>query len=341
MTIQNKKSSIILVLKVLQEYSDEDHYLTYQDIIDKVKINYGIELERKSVAYSIELLIDLDYDINKSSKGGWALFDRQFSPSEARFLIDAAFSSRVIPAKTAKTLASKIQQGFSRHMRRDYGYVAKSTDLSRSDNQDILLNIELLSEAIAKGKCVSFQLRGYNEDGEPCLRRDGMRYVASPYFIVNNLGRYYMLGCPDYGEPKMVDYRVDYMVATRIEDEAEFIPSGKVIGEDFNIAKYLDEHIYLLHGEMVDALIRVEAPVSKHLRFLYDWFGKRAKVFKNQEDGKVYARLYCDASSLFYWIMQYSEEFTLIEPEERAREIQSYLERYLEKYKVLQESNNE
>lgn len=32
--IENKKASILLILKVLQEYSDEDHFLTQQDIID-------------------------------------------------------------------------------------------------------------------------------------------------------------------------------------------------------------------------------------------------------------------------------------------------------------------
>lgn len=342
MTVQNKKSSIILVLKVLEEYSDEDHYLTYQEIIEKVNADYGIELERKSVAYSIQLLIDLEYDINPnpSGKGGWALYDRQFSPSEARFLIDAAFSSRVIPAKTARTLSMKIQQGFSRYARREYGYIAKSVELSRSDNYDILLSIEIISEAIAKGKCVSFQLRGYNEDGEPCLRKDGKRYIASPYYIVNNLSRYYLFGCPDYGEPRMTDYRVDYMVAARIESEANFIDSKSVLGEDFSIAKYLDEHIHLLHGEIIDALIRIEdhiegrkgSRVGEGVRFLRDWFGNKAKVIKNQDDGKVYAKVRCDASSLFYWIMQYSEEFTLIEPKERVDEIKAYLKTYLDKY---------
>ena len=34
--IQNKKASIILILKVLEEYSDEDHFLTHQEIIDKI-----------------------------------------------------------------------------------------------------------------------------------------------------------------------------------------------------------------------------------------------------------------------------------------------------------------
>ena len=339
MTTQNKKSSILLVLKVLQEYSDEEHYLTHQDIIDKVKSNYGIELERKSVAYSIELLMDLDYDINKSSRGGWALFERQFSPSEARFLIDAAFSSRVIPAKSAKTLADKIQQGFSRHMRKDYGYVAKSVDLSRSDNQDIMLNIEILSEAISKGVAVSFQMRGYNDEGEPCLRNNGVRIYVSPYFIVNNLGRYYLLGCRK-GSDTMSRYRLDHMVVPSIESPDDYRLPREVLGDSFNIAKYLDEHVHMLNGEVVDALIRIEDTiegrkgnqVGKNIVYLRDWFGQRAYVFKSKEDGKMYARIRCDASSLFYWIMQYNEEFTLIEPKERVDEIKAYLKMYLKKY---------
>ena len=64
--IDNKKSSIILVLKVLSEYSDEEHFLTHQDIIDKIYSIYGLEFERKSIAYSIDLLIELGYDIIKT-----------------------------------------------------------------------------------------------------------------------------------------------------------------------------------------------------------------------------------------------------------------------------------
>ena len=57
--IENKKSSIILILKVLEEYTDEDHLLTQQQIIDKISQLYNIDLERKSVSNSISLLIEL------------------------------------------------------------------------------------------------------------------------------------------------------------------------------------------------------------------------------------------------------------------------------------------
>ena len=57
--IENKKSSIILILKVLEEYTDEEHLLTQQQIIDKISQLYNIDLERKSVSNSISLLIEL------------------------------------------------------------------------------------------------------------------------------------------------------------------------------------------------------------------------------------------------------------------------------------------
>ena len=41
--IENKKASIILVLNVLKEYSDDDHFLTHQNIIDKIYELYNEE----------------------------------------------------------------------------------------------------------------------------------------------------------------------------------------------------------------------------------------------------------------------------------------------------------
>ena len=86
--LPNKKSSILLVLKVLEEYTDEEHYLTQQEIADKIYQDYDIELERKSVGSSLSMLEELDYDIDKGPKGGFALLSRTFDQTEASYLID-------------------------------------------------------------------------------------------------------------------------------------------------------------------------------------------------------------------------------------------------------------
>ena len=123
--IENKKASILLILKVLEEYSDEDHFLTQQDIIDKVDELYGIELERKSVAFSISLLQELDYDINKSPRGGYALLSRSFDNSEIRYIVDSLFSSKSISGKQAAELSNKLNSCLSKYQRKDYNFIYK------------------------------------------------------------------------------------------------------------------------------------------------------------------------------------------------------------------------
>lgn len=66
--ISNKKSLMLLVLKILEEYTDEEHYLTQQEIIRLIEEQYGLEFERKSIASSLNLLEELDYDIERVLK---------------------------------------------------------------------------------------------------------------------------------------------------------------------------------------------------------------------------------------------------------------------------------
>ena len=62
----NKKMSLLCILQILREYSDENHPLTQAQIISKIVNNYGLELERKSIGANIESLIDFGFDIIKT-----------------------------------------------------------------------------------------------------------------------------------------------------------------------------------------------------------------------------------------------------------------------------------
>ena len=83
----NKKLLIIYILKILQEYSDQNHFLTQSDIIKKLLNSYGMECERKAVSQNINSLIDVGYDIVKMPKGGYYLSERGFDPHEGRYMI--------------------------------------------------------------------------------------------------------------------------------------------------------------------------------------------------------------------------------------------------------------
>ena len=327
--LENKKASILLILKVLEEYSDEEHFLTQQDIIDKIYQIYGIELERKSVAFSISLLQELDYDINKSPRGGYALLSRNFDCAEIRFIADALFSSKSISGKQVLELTNKLNNGLSKYQRKNYDFIYKSGDINRSANKEIFYTLELIEEAKRRGKRISFQYLTFDENGKAITKRDGFRYIISPYYSVNSNSRYYLI-CNFREKYRAIQvFRIDYMVNAKIEEDWPIKPidSLKEI-KDFDIAKYLNDNIYLLGGDVINATIELEEENS--IQFVIDWFGKNARVYKKEE--KLYADIKCNESALFYWCMQYSETTKVVSPQSLIDRIKKEAKSILEKY---------
>ena len=327
--IENKKASIIMILKVLEEYSDEDHFLTQQEIIDKVNELYGIELERKSVAFSIYLLQELDYDINKSPKGGYALLSRTFDKSEIRFMTDALFSMKSLSKKQATALSKKLNSCLSKYQRKEYNYIYKSGDSNTYENKELFYTLELIEEAKKKGKRISFQYLTFDENGKPYTKMDGYRYIVSPYYSVNSNSRYFLM-CNYREKYRPIQlFRIDYMVNPKIEDEWPIKPIASLEGmKDFNIYTYLKRSVYLLEGNIVTAGFKIED--DNAIQFVVDWFGNNARIYKR--NGNQYATITGNENALFYWYMQYSESFTIMGPQTLVQRVKDEAERILKKH---------
>ena len=327
--IENKKASILLILKVLEEYSDEDHFLTQQDIINKVNEIYGIELERKSVALSLYLLQELDYDINKSPKGGYALLSRTFDCSEIRYITDALFSMRSLSKKQATSLSNKLSSCLSKYQRKEYSYIYKSGDFKAYENKDLFYTLELIEEAKNKGKRISFQYLSFDENGKPYTKLNGFRYIVSPYYSVNSNGRYFLI-CNYREKYRPIQlFRIDCIVNPKIEDEWTIKPITSLEGmKDFNIYQYLKDSVYLLDGEIVTACFKIENETA--IQFVVDWFGSNARLYKR--NGNQYATVTGNENALFYWYMQYSESITVISPQTLVKRVRDEAERILKKH---------
>ena len=327
--LDGKKCSILLVLEILKEYSDKDHFLTQQAIIDKIESRYGLSFERKSISDCIKLLQELDYDIEKGPRGGYALISRLLDPSEVQFVTDALFSSRSIPGKAAAELARSVQSTLSVHQRANYNYIYKTPQITRTDSKEVFWAIDTMHEAIRQGKRISFQYKTYDEHGKETLRNDGYRYIVSPYYLVSNNGFYYLL-CNYREKYRPINlFRLDCLTNLQIEPEWPIKPLATLEGaENFDIASYLNEHLYMLGGDTVDASLRIEQPNG--IQYLKDWFGTKARLV--EKDGVLLAKIKCNENSLFYWILQYGDEFTLLEPEGLVQRLREHLKRQNEKY---------
>ena len=100
----NQKLRILYVRQILREYSDESHYLTVQDIIDKLEQLYGVTAERKSVMDDLaaledygEALLFVSHDrwfIEKFANRIWCLQDGKIEDFRGSFSENREYKRR-------------------------------------------------------------------------------------------------------------------------------------------------------------------------------------------------------------------------------------------------------
>lgn len=320
----NKKLSILYILEILREYSDENHLLTQAEIIDKLNSLYGMECERKSVSSNIDSLIDFGYDIVKQSNGCY-LASREFEPSEIQFLIDSVFSSKIINSKYSKELANKISNFLSSYQRKQYNYVYKADAINRTNNKQIFYTIDIISEAIRLNKKIEFNYKRFTLEEN---KNNNKKYKINPYFLVNNQGTYYLVCNYDYFD-KIANYKINRIENIKILDEPiKPIKELKGCEKGFDIAKYTNENIYLFSNEAISATLKISNEYA--LTYVDDWFGKNAKIYK--KNNNYYADLKVNEQALIYWCLQYGESVEIIEPKETREKIKNSLNNILNKY---------
>lgn len=325
----NKKLYIMYILKTLKEYSDENNPLRQVDIISKIKNNFDVILDRKTVSRTIDSLIDMGIDIVKLDGGGCYIADRELEPSEITYLIDAIFSSKSISSKQALNLTKKLSNMLSVHKRKKYNYMYKVEEINRTDNKQLFYTIDQISEAIENGKQISFNYDRYYFDEEQKTKQKDKEYIINPYFMVNNQGKYYLVCNYDYFDD-IDNYRIEQIKNVKILD-TPVKPITKLSGCEQGIdkSKYINENIYMFNTETVTAKIKIHNPYS--VNYVLEWFGKDTNIYK--ENDEIFATIKANETSLIYWCLQYGESVELVSPESTRKEIKEIVEEMGRRYK--------
>ena len=111
------KLKLLYVKKVLAENTDENHFMTMQEILAELK-KYGIDAERKSVYDDIETLRKFGLEIvgeRRNKQYYYALLEREFELVELKLLVDAVQSAKFITEKKSQQLIAKLEGLVSKH----------------------------------------------------------------------------------------------------------------------------------------------------------------------------------------------------------------------------------
>src|SRR5574344_955685 len=131
---EDKKLLILYILDILKKYTDDNHSLTYSQISEKLKQDYNVTPDPKTVSRTVSSLISYGADIKKHGNSGCSIVGSKFDSSELSFLIDAIFSSKSISSNHAKSLIENLMSDCSIYERKKYDYIYKADEIARSHN---------------------------------------------------------------------------------------------------------------------------------------------------------------------------------------------------------------
>lgn len=327
----DKRSLNLIILKILWEHTDAEHRLQQQEIVQLIKTEYGLEVDRRTIKNNVESLKNVFFEtgLEIATENGYGLIGREFTDVELRMLFDSVLFSNQLSKKQAKDLIDKLKRLSSKYFNGMVSHVYNLTDLQYADNsQTVLYNMDLINEAIASGKKISFTYNVYGVDLQPVSKRKGYIYVASPYQMILHNGYYYLI-CNFDKYSELAHLRIDKMTELKVMDvkakEKSRIPE---MGNSFRLSKHIAEHVYMYGGKSVWATIRCHQSLIDQL---IDSFGKNFRIrdYKNEE---ITIRVKCNEQALFYWALQYGTCAEVIEPITLREQIRKAIGGMAEKY---------
>lgn len=266
------KPRILYLLRILEQYTDEEHLLTTKQLIDKLQDEYGISAHRTTLTKDIAALQEFGVDIVTvhSTQSKYFIGSRKFELPELKLLIDAVESSRFITAKKSESLIRKIHtltsQGQVSKLRRN-NYVV---DRIKPDNEQIYYIVDTINDAINEGKQISFQYYDYSGLKKKVLKNKGEIYKLSPYKLIWSGDYYYVIG---YSEKKgkVINFRVDRIAAAPTILSENAIPVPK----DFDLENFTKEVFFMFSGDEVEVDLQCDNSLMKTM---IDRFGENVKT---------------------------------------------------------------
>lgn len=326
-SFEPKKLALIRIWQILKEYSDCDHTLTQDDIAQHLVSEYGIVIERKAISRNISLLKEAGIEI-ESRRAGSYLAERAFEDSELKLLIDGVLCSKHITAKHSKDLIDRLCGLSNKFFRSNVKNVYSVNEWSKTDNQALFYNIELVDIAIEQNRRIAYD---YNKIGIDKKLHKSSYQVVSPYQLILHNQRYYLMAYSEFWG-NMVFHRLDRITNMKISHK-KATPIRSVPGYENGIDyKELSSAMPYMYSDTPEwiKLIADACIVDQ----IVDWFGTDVRMSTLEDQDKVSVEIKASPNAMEHWAMQYINHVEIISPESLRNRIKEALESGLSKYKI-------
>ena len=320
------KDRLLVLLKTLQERSDDETWLTTGDLRAALEAE-GLECSIRTLRRDVQSLNNCGYDIAVQETEGmftrYAWMGRKLSMPDLQILVDAVSAARFIPQKRSEELVAELSaMAGPSHVQELKPQILVSEHV-KAKNKNMIYAVQEIRRAIDRNRKIRFRYLEYNTEKEQVVKHKGTEeewYVVSPYATVWNDDRYYLVGWSDKRE-KVVVFRIDRMEVPRQ------LPNKRVPEpEGFDIRDYTDKVFRMYGGQEEKVTLRCSMEI---LDQVIDRFGDGIEFKAGKKHFTVTVPV--SLSTTFYaWVFQYVGKMSIISPEYVREAYAGYLEEALD-----------
>ena len=322
----NQKLKIMYLMKILLEETDEDHDLTLNEIVEKLKA-YNVTAERKSLYNDIENLRTFGLDIIGMQYGKtyhYKVASRQFQLVELKLLVDAVQSSRFITEKKSDELIAKLESYASKYEAKKLARQVNVNGRVKTMNERIYYSVDKIHEALNEESQIKFQYFTWTADKKMELKHGGAYYSVSPWALCWDDEKYYLVGY-DNREYKIKHFRVDKMTDVSVVYEER---EGKEEFSKMQMSEYTNRLFGMFDGNLETVTLLCENHAAN---VIIDRFGTDIPLMKTDAEHFT-VRVRVSVSKLFLsWIMAIPG-VKIVAPERTVDMMKSEVKRLQEMY---------
>ncbi|MBR0189875.1 MAG: WYL domain-containing protein [Clostridia bacterium] len=318
------KIKLLLLWDILCRYTDEEHPMNTDEIIEKLA-EKGIADSRKVLAADIALLNEYGYEVLSFKKKYhyYYVANRPFDTAEIVLLSDVIKASKLSPAQK-KQLIDKLSGTLGLYQAEIISNNIVSFGRSRG-NSSIIYSVDSIERAINENKQVSFLYFDYDEDHKKAYRKDGERYLANPIIMVWDRDNYYLL-CFNNRHDNIVTYRLDKMEDVKVE-ATERQPHPEY--ELFNTEEYRKQVVSMFGGELQRVTLTFTHDI---LSDMFDKFGSDIRIHKKTDDTYSVTVNVQVSKPLFVWIIGTQGKVRIKSPCNVLEQFNAFVEKIKETY---------
>ena len=313
---KKQKLKLFYLYKIMCEETDRTHFLTMPQIVDRLA-SYGVEADRKSLYDDMEALNLFGIEVKRTRKGAHTYYNvtnRPFELAEMKFLVDAVQASKFISEKETKAIIKKllnlVSMNDARLLERDVHVPGRIKNM----NESVYYTVDEIFHAMNLDYQLRFHYFRRNLQGEKELRRDGEYYNVSPWNLIYDDEKYYLVGY-DHLHKEIRHYRVDKMLDV---EEVDLKRKGITKFRQVNKAKYTQQHFRMYGGEIQTVTLLCENEMSN---VIVDQFGHDVKMVPVDEGHFTVEVEVAVSPQFFGWIIGMDGKVKISEPKSVNEEL--------------------